>query len=95
MIDTPREIEVEKAVENFIKDAGRDFRVCTTCGGPVIYPIEYSTPKDTDLIIEIGGNTLYVSKVQARYLRKIEMRMLERYLMYLERKSNNPHPGTH
>ncbi|MDW7731011.1 MAG: hypothetical protein SCH66_01125 [Methanolobus sp.] len=95
MIDDPGQIAVEKDVENFIKKAARDFRVCTTCGGPVIYPVEYSTPKDTDLMIEIGDNTLYVSRVQARYLRQIEMRMLERYCRYLERESNSPHPETH
>ncbi|TGC10952.1 hypothetical protein [Methanolobus halotolerans] len=95
MVDTPREIEIEKDVENFIKKAARDFRLCTTCGGPVIYPIEYSTPKDTDLTVEIGDSTLYISRVQARYLRQIEMRMLERYCRHLERDVNNPHPEIH
>ncbi|WP_406656451.1 hypothetical protein V7O62_11395 [Methanolobus sp. ZRKC2] len=95
MIDIPQQIPVEKEVEEFIKEATRDFRLCTSCAGPVIYPIEYSTPKDTDLRIEIGNNTLYVSRVQARYLRQIDMRMLEKYRRVLEREARNHHQEIH
>ncbi len=83
MIDNPAQIMIEKEVEDFIKQSGRDFRLCTTCGGPAIYPIEFSAPKESDIVMGLGNSTLYVSRVQARYLRQIEMRMLQSYLRSL------------
>lgn len=84
MTDNPAHITIEKEVEEFIKKSGRDFRLCTTCGGPAIYPVEYTAPKDSDIVMRMGNSTLYVSRVQARYLRQIEMRMIERYLRSLK-----------
>ncbi|MCQ6962689.1 hypothetical protein [Methanolobus chelungpuianus] len=84
MTDNPAHITIEKEVEEFIKKSGRDFRLCTTCGGPAIYPVEYTDPKDSDIVIKMGSSTLYVSRVQARYLRQIEMRMIEKYLRSLK-----------
>lgn len=70
------EIEVEQEVIDFIKNHKRDYRVSTTCYGPVILPIDVKPPKDTDLKIKIGDNTLFVSIVQARYIRKVSKSML-------------------
>ncbi|MDK2833606.1 MAG: hypothetical protein PWR29_1445 [Methanolobus sp.] len=84
MTDNPAHITIEKEVEDFIKKSGRDFRLCTTCGGPAIYPVEYTSPKESDIVMRMGNSTLYVSGVQARYLRQIEMRMIERYLRSLK-----------
>lgn len=83
MTDSPTQIRIEKEVEEFIIRSGKDFRLCTTCGGPAIYPVEYTTPKDSDIVIKMGDSTLYVSRVQAKYLRQIEMRMIERYIRSL------------
>jgi hypothetical protein len=79
MTDNPALIRIEKEVEDFIKKSGKDFRLCTTCGGPAIYPVEFSIPKESDIVVKLGDSTLYVSVVQSRYLRQIEMRMIERY----------------
>ena len=79
MIDVPRNIKVSPDVEEFIRKEEKDFRLCTTCGGPAIVPTAYVPRKDSDIMIKIGANTLYVSKVQAKYLREINMRMLEGY----------------
>jgi hypothetical protein len=70
------EIEVEEAVAAYIKDQGKDFRVTTTCSGALILPISISPPKETDISICIGENTLYVSIYQARWLKRIDRRML-------------------
>jgi Fe-S cluster assembly iron-binding protein IscA len=83
MTDNPAQIPIEKELEDLIKKYGKDFRLCTTCGGPAIYPIEYSAPKESDIVMKLGGSTLYVSRVQARYLRQIEMRMIQSYLRSL------------
>lgn len=85
MIDTAREIKVEPDVEEFILKAKKDYRLCTTCGGPAIMPVDMSVPKDSDIKVKIGDNTLHVSKVQARYIRQVNMRMLLGYLNYCQR----------
>ena len=85
MIDTPREIKVENEVEDFIRNSNKDYRLCTTCGGPAIVSTDMSVPKDSDIKVKIGENTLHVSKVQARYIRQVDMRMLLGYLNYCKR----------
>ncbi|MGZ4904850.1 MAG: hypothetical protein ACXV5I_08575 [Halobacteriota archaeon] len=70
------EIEVEAAVAAYIKEQRKDFRVTTTCSGALILPISISPPKETDISIRIGDNTLYVSIYQARWLKRIDRRML-------------------
>jgi hypothetical protein len=70
------EIEVEEAVAAYIKEQRKDFRVTTTCSGALILPISISPPKETDVSIRIGENTLYVSIYQARWVRRIDRRML-------------------
>ena len=80
-----KEIKIEKEVEEYIRSSGKDFRLCTTCGGPAIYPVEYSKPKESDIIMTFGTSKLYISKVQMKYLRQIEMRMLTSYLRSLQR----------
>ena len=85
MIDIPRGVKIEPDVEDFIRRSKKDYRLCTTCGGPAILPVDMSIPKDSDIKVRIGDNTLHVSKVQARYLRQVEMGMLLGYLNYCKR----------
>jgi len=70
------EIEVEEAVAAYIREQGKDFRVTTTCSGALILPTSISHPKETDVSIRIGENTLYISIYQARWLKRIDRRML-------------------
>jgi hypothetical protein len=70
------EIEVEEAVAAYIREQGKDFRVTTTCSGALILPTSISPPKETDVSIRIGENTLYISIYQARWLKRIDRRML-------------------
>lgn len=69
-------IQVDQEVIDFIRRKRRDYRLSTTCYGPVILPIEVKPPKDTDLKIAIGKNTLYISAVQAKYVSRVTMSML-------------------
>ncbi len=71
-----KKIEVDEAVANYIKEQQKDFRVTTTCSGALILPITISPPKETDVAIRIGKNTLYVSIYQARWLKRIDRSML-------------------
>jgi hypothetical protein len=70
------EIEVDEAVAAYIKEQRKDFRVTTTCSGALILPTSISPPKETDVAIRIGKNTLYVSIYQARWVKRIDRRML-------------------
>lgn len=70
-------IQIDEEVKDFIKKQKNDFRVCTSCSGASLVPIEWSQPKDTDLKMKIGSNTLFISAVQARWLRRIDMKMLD------------------
>lgn len=71
-----KEFEVDEEVVDFIKHHGADFRLSTSCYGPVIVPLEVKPAKDTDLRIDIDGNTLFVSRVQARYINRITKNMI-------------------
>lgn len=70
-------ISVDQEVIDFIKANQRDYRVSTSCSGPVIVPITVKPPKDTDLKVKVGNNTLYISRVQARYIDRVTSDMLD------------------
>lgn len=71
-----KEIKVDNEVIEFIRKKGRDYRVSTSCYGPVILPIEMKPPKETDIIIPVGKNILYVSIVQAKYIDRVTSAMI-------------------
>ncbi len=77
-----RDIEVDGEVIEFIKRKKKDYRVSTSCSGPVIVPTDVKPPKTTDLRIKVGENTLYVSQVQARYIHRITPDMLDESRYY-------------
>ncbi|MCL2032330.1 MAG: hypothetical protein FWG96_03560 [Methanomassiliicoccaceae archaeon] len=54
----------------------RDYRICTSCTGPALVPTTVKMPKESDIRIPVGNNTLYVSRVQARYINRITIDML-------------------
>jgi len=70
------DITIVPEVIAYINKRGCDFRVCTSCGGPVLLPIRVKPPKKTDLLINVGHHTIYVSMHQARFLNTIRMDMI-------------------
>ncbi len=70
------EIQVDEDVKEYIMSQGCDFRICTACMGPALVPISVKRPKDTDIKIPVGGQTLYVSRIQAMYMDRVTMDML-------------------
>lgn len=76
------QIEVDQEVIDFILKNDQDYRVSTSCSGPVVVPITLKAPKTTDLQVKVGEHTLYISKVQARYISRVTSDMLDemRYL---------------
>ncbi len=71
------QIEVDQEVIDFILENDQDYRVSTSCSGPVVVPITLKAPKTTDLQVKIGEHTLYISKVQARYISRVTPDMLD------------------
>jgi hypothetical protein len=71
-----KDIEVDGKVIEYIKKNKGDFRVSTSCYGPVIVPIQVKPPKDTDIRIKVGDYMLFVSIVQARYISRVTMDMI-------------------
>ncbi|HTY90971.1 MAG TPA: hypothetical protein VMC84_07325 [Methanocella sp.] len=78
--DFAKQFLVTPEVVNFINEQRRDYRVCTSCGGPVLLPIAIKKPKPSDIKIPVGKHTLYVSATQARYIDVIDDTMLMTYL---------------
>lgn len=71
---------IDEKVRAYIRKSGQDFRLSTSPEGPVLLPLGNDTPKPSDIKILIGSNVLYVSKLQAKYIKKIEWPMVERFL---------------
>lgn len=69
-------IQVDEDVKRMIESEGVDYRICTACTGPALVPVTVKKPKDTDIRIPLGDRTLYVSRVQARYVDRVTMDML-------------------
>jgi hypothetical protein len=67
-------------VIKFINEQKRDYRVCTSCGGPVLLPTAIKKPKPNDIKVPVGDQTLYISATQARYIDTIDDTMLMTYL---------------
>jgi hypothetical protein len=70
------EISVDQQVLDFIRKEGKDYRVSTDCSGPVLLSTDMKPPKSSDIRIPVGKNTLYISRVQARYIDRVTMDML-------------------
>lgn len=75
-----RNIDIDQEVKDFIQNHKGDFRLCTTCSGPTILPISMKKPKESDIVIQMTPeNKLYISKIQAHYLKRIDQYMLSYY----------------
>ena len=63
-------------VIDYIDRRDCDFRICTSCGGPILLPTRVKPPKKTDLLLKAGNHTVYVSIHQARFLHTIHPDMI-------------------
>ena len=69
-------IAVNEDVVKMIEEAGCDYRVCTACIGPALVPVTVKPPKDSDIRIPVGKQTLFISRLQAQYINRVTMDML-------------------
>lgn len=79
--ETP-DITVDDDVRAYIRERECDFRVCTSCGGPILLPTTIKHPKSSDIPIAVGDYTLYVSRYQVKWIQSITMQMVPRYFSY-------------
>jgi hypothetical protein len=73
---------IDEKVRAYIRKSGQDFRLSTSPEGPVLLPLGSAAPKSSDLKILIGSNVLYISKLQAKYIKKIDWPMVEKSLNF-------------
>ncbi|ABN57580.1 MAG: hypothetical protein KO254_04355 [Methanoculleus marisnigri] len=71
-----RGIYVTEDVRSYVLQRKRDFRVSTSCSGPILLPVSVKPPKATDLQVPVGDYTVYISKYQARYIDSIHRGMI-------------------
>ncbi|HOU70953.1 MAG TPA: hypothetical protein PKY20_06780 [Methanothrix sp.] len=85
MSEKSQSFKITPEMEEYIRARSTDLRVATTCEGPLLFSIRISPPKPTDRILTVGGRKVYVSAVQAPYIKAIDASMLPRCA--LEKKS--------
>ena len=70
------DITILPEVIEYINKRDCDFRICTSCGGPILLPVRIKPPKKSDFLIKAGSHTIYVSIHQARFLQSIRPDMI-------------------
>jgi hypothetical protein len=86
MPSQPFSIKISPEMEEYIRARSTDMRVATTCEGPLIFSIKVSPPKATDQVILVGDRKVYISALQAQYIKVIDERMLPRCALETRRK---------
>jgi hypothetical protein len=70
------DVSIAPDVLDYIAKRECDFRVCTSCGGPILLPTKVKPPKNSDFLLKAGNQAIYVSIHQARYLHVIRRDMI-------------------
>jgi hypothetical protein len=68
-----QDITIAPEVLDYITKRDCDFRICTSCGGPILLPTRVKPPKKSDFLFHAGNHTIYISIHQARYLHTVRM----------------------
>lgn len=79
---------IDDEIKELVTKEGRDFRVCTSCSGPLLIPTDMVPSKPSDLEVEIGDNSLFISFNQARYTHRIHKSLIDQYYWVME--TNGP-----
>ncbi|HJJ88919.1 MAG TPA: hypothetical protein O0W81_02275 [Methanocorpusculum sp.] len=75
-IEPQSHIKVTEDVVAYMDKHGEDFRISTTCNGPVLIPIKIKPAKQSDIIIRAGSHVIYVSQHQISWITEINMRLV-------------------
>jgi hypothetical protein len=71
-----KNVALSPEILEYIEKHDCDFRICTSCGGPILLPTRIKPPKRSDFILKAGSHVIYVSIHQARYLHSIGLDMI-------------------
>jgi hypothetical protein len=82
----PFPFKISPVMEEYIRARSTDLRVATTCEGPLIFSIKVSPPKATDLVVIVGERKVYISALQAQFVKTIDERMLPRCALETRRQ---------
>jgi hypothetical protein len=74
------DIRIAQDVIDYINLRKTDFRISTSCGGPILLPVSLKPPKSTDLQVPAGDYVIFISLHQARYLSTVHMGMVPFFL---------------
>ena len=74
------EIIVAHEVLEFVRRRRCDFRISTSCGGPMLLPVSYKPPKPSDVPVQAEEFTIYVSAHQYPYIRSIGIDLVPFFL---------------
>ncbi|MDD1673538.1 MAG: hypothetical protein LUP99_03915 [Methanomicrobiales archaeon] len=80
-----RKITLTDEMKQYLATQACDFRVCTSCGGPILLPVTIKRPKPTDITLRVGDRILYISRYQAPFLSSIDREMIPRYVRRYDR----------
>lgn len=76
-------ITVANDVISYMDERGGDFRISTSCSGPVLMPVRVKPAKSGDVPIRAGSHIIFISRYQIQWISEITMRMVPR-IMYTE-----------
>lgn len=73
-------VPVTDDVIAYMDKRGGDFRISTSCSGPVLMPVKVKPVKPSDVPIEAGSHIIYVSEYQFPWITEINMQLVPRIL---------------
>ena len=56
------QIQVTEEVLEYINKRKCDFRICTSCGGPILLPISMKSPKPNDFQVRAGDYMIFIQR---------------------------------
>ncbi|MDO9522949.1 MAG: hypothetical protein Q7J08_04465 [Methanocorpusculum sp.] len=74
------DILVTDEVIAYMDKRGGDFRISTSCSGPVLMPVRIRPAKSSDIPLRAGDHVIFISKYQIQWISEINMRMVPRLL---------------
>lgn len=74
------DIQVADEVIAYMDKRGGDFRISTSCSGPVLMPVRIRPAKSSDIPIRAGDHVIFISRYQIQWISEITMRMVPRLL---------------
>jgi len=66
-------IPVAQDVLDYMDRRGGDFRISTTCSGPVLMPVRVKPAKSSDIVIRAGEHCIFISRYQIEWINEITM----------------------